>query len=173
MDETSDIAGPEPMQNPDDPHTILGLTVDASLQEVRAAYESSVLKCYGEYSKGDLVAVRERLRLLHEAYVAALMSSALRRRSSRDPLGPPDLALIELARLEARAVQGDGDKGRALDEPAILRPVNVESSGSPSTADRTPESRPVKPRGLGVQENTLAESDPAKRRAAFTAVYIL
>ena len=173
MDETSDIAGPEPMQNPDDPHKILGLTLDASLQEVRAAYENSVLKCYGEYSRGDLEAVRERLRLLHEAYVAALMSSASRRRSSRDPLGPPDLALIELARLEARAVQGDGDKGRALDEPAILQPVNVESSGSPSTADRTPESRTVKPRGLGVQENTLAEPDPAKRRAAFTAVYVL
>lgn len=171
MDETSDNPGPEQMQNPDDPYTMLGLTLDATLQEVRAAYESSVLKCYGEYSRGDLKAVRERLRLLHKAYVAVLMASGTR--SGRGPLGPPELALIELARLEARAAQGDGAEEQVLGDVSLLPPIGADESGGPNVPDRTSESRRGEQRGLGVQEKTIPETNHVTRRAAFTAVYVL
>jgi hypothetical protein len=77
------------MRNPDDPYKTLGLSPDATLREVRAAYESSLLKCYGEYSRGDLEAVRERLRGLHEAYVAVLMTAASSQPADPTPRGRP------------------------------------------------------------------------------------
>jgi hypothetical protein len=152
------------MRNPDDPYKTLGLSPDATLREVRAAYESSLLKCYGEYSRGDLEAVRERLRALHEAYVAVLMTAASSQRSDRGPLDSPDLALIELARLEARAVQGDGAEERVLGERSLPPLVGAEAPGSPIAEERSPETRPGEQAGVGVEQRNLTEPNSAKRR---------